>query len=521
MDIIFTEVIPLFFAGTKKDEYLLFVNELNGKIEVIDANPIQKTVSENTVKLVRYARCKNENVHAALKQKYQILDAVLETTYLDVMKDSEVGKYTVLAAVCCGLYNEEHPGFPMRFLNENQKFSISKQILQNFNRENFLLHISYEDSNWRKVGIDDFHSQFKFPQLSKDSFDEIFEITTSVHALRKGQQVFSHMRKSEMDSYEIETFEEYTTLLKEPIEGMNVYYKKLNRPNKEYLELEAQGILPPWPGSGMLYRLNCLPSNKSDKVKKNWKLPTVFVLDNDSLNPLGFSNTFKSVGAIHCVNCPAASGGISGCCHIGFLFLVLSAPFALEYCSKPVKWVSIKNKEVFMHPTEAVLNQKTVWNLSSMKRISVEKRPNDAFYVKQFEADLEIENVNEGDRTEADSTGDHLQLNEDHDDIPVADNDLPSLANILEDDDVAHTARCSDPNPSNYIENDNLDRTPSVFSTVTSENTSTQSSLFGYGLANTESYLSKLVRRRPDLAVPESSHWKGKINCQSYKSGTC
>ena len=468
---------------------------------------MQKTISENTVKLVRYGRCKNENVHAALKQKYQILDAPLETSYLDVLSDeSGVGKYTALSAVCCGLYNTEHPGFPMRYLNEQQKDSISKRILDNFNKENFLLHIPYDDNNWRKIHIDDFHSQFTFPKLSKDTFDEIYEITTSIHALRKGQQVFSHMRKSEIESHEIETYEEYAALLREPLEGLNVYYRKLTRPDKQYLELEGRGILPPWPGSGCLFRLNCLPSNKSDKVKKNWKLPTVFVLDDDTLNPLGFSNVFKSVGAVHCVNCPAASGGISGCCHIGFLFLVLSAPFALEYCNKPVKWVSIKNKKAFMHPTEAVVDQKTTPNLSSRKRSSVEKRPNDVFYFHQFEKDFRSVNV-EGTDTE---DGDHtLNTNldtefENHCDIPTS---------FINDEDTIPALTLPNPvdnNPSGTC--DEIQARPAlpVPGTVTSDNTSTQSSsLYGFGTANTDSYLGKLLRRRPDLAIPGVSQWTG------------
>ena len=134
----------------------------------------------------------------------------------------------------------------------------------------------------------------------------------------------------------------------------------------------------------MLFRLTCLPSNKSDKVKQNWKSPTVFILDNENLNPLGYTNCFKSVGAVHCFNCPSASGGISGCCHIGFLMLALSAPFALENISKPVKWVNLKNQHDFLHPNEAVEGN-TKMQLAKSARISAEKRPNDVFYFHQFD----------------------------------------------------------------------------------------------------------------------------------------
>ena len=122
------------------------------KMTKVEFNPKYKTQAENTIKLVRIVRCKNENLHAALKQKYQILDSVIELSYLEPLfhSDSSPSKYTAIAAVCGALYNLEHPGFPLVFLEEHQKIPQAEQILNNFMTENFLQHMEFS-KGWREV----------------------------------------------------------------------------------------------------------------------------------------------------------------------------------------------------------------------------------------------------------------------------------------------------------------------------------------------------------------------------------
>ena len=110
------------YLGTKKEEYLLRRDTETGELYKIPYDPQLETAVHNTIKFVRFVRCKNENVHAALKQKFQILNSKLNTSYLNPFyKGKNISHYTVLATVCCGLYNQEHPGFPVRWLKDHQK----------------------------------------------------------------------------------------------------------------------------------------------------------------------------------------------------------------------------------------------------------------------------------------------------------------------------------------------------------------------------------------------------------------
>ena len=58
----------------------------------------------------------NENLHAALKNKFKILDSSIPVSYLEHLPGTDIGKYTAISAVCASLYNLEHPGFPVNFL---------------------------------------------------------------------------------------------------------------------------------------------------------------------------------------------------------------------------------------------------------------------------------------------------------------------------------------------------------------------------------------------------------------------
>ena len=174
------------FLGTKRDEYILYMED--GKLKKKEFDPELLTAIDNTVKYIRFARCKNENLHAGLKQKFQILRGPLALSYLDDLNtDSNLSKVTALTAVCCGLYNQEHPGFPVQFLKEEQKVWKAKQILQNFNTENFLQHVDVTKmKGWKEIPNDSQFKKYNVPYLKPEKFDQIIEVTGSIHALRRG-----------------------------------------------------------------------------------------------------------------------------------------------------------------------------------------------------------------------------------------------------------------------------------------------------------------------------------------------
>ena len=62
-------------------------------------------------------------------------------------------------------------------------------------------------------------------------------------------QVASHLRKYEVEQwYDPEDFEEYKDLCSRELEYLEVDVLRLEEPPARYQELEACGILPPWPG---------------------------------------------------------------------------------------------------------------------------------------------------------------------------------------------------------------------------------------------------------------------------------
>ena len=74
----------------------------NGQLKVrkVEVDQDFITRGDNTIKLVRFVRCKNENLHAALKQKFQILNSVIDLDFLDPLfhgpGSTSVSKYTAI-----------------------------------------------------------------------------------------------------------------------------------------------------------------------------------------------------------------------------------------------------------------------------------------------------------------------------------------------------------------------------------------------------------------------------------------
>ena len=55
------------------------------------------------------------------------------------------------------LFNQEHPGFPVKFMLPEMKIQTAQQILGMLNCENFLQHCSIPEFSWRETNIEDVH----------------------------------------------------------------------------------------------------------------------------------------------------------------------------------------------------------------------------------------------------------------------------------------------------------------------------------------------------------------------------
>ena len=77
--------------------------------------------------------------------------------YLEESSDEGVSKYTVIYSTACSLFNQEHPGFPVKFMLPEMKIQTAQQILGMLNREKFLQHCSIPEFSWRETNIEDVH----------------------------------------------------------------------------------------------------------------------------------------------------------------------------------------------------------------------------------------------------------------------------------------------------------------------------------------------------------------------------
>ena len=72
---------------------------------------------------------------------------------------------------------------------QNCHFPIDIQKLATL-QESWLKHIDVSGSGWRQVHLDDLEEVFNPPRLEPANFHEILEVTGSIHALKKGEQVY-------------------------------------------------------------------------------------------------------------------------------------------------------------------------------------------------------------------------------------------------------------------------------------------------------------------------------------------
>ena len=125
------------------------------KSEKVPRVPGKPTLDENAVKFSRLLRKTQEQIHAALKQKFPFLQ--MRKLWLDILKPftaSQLAKFGLqgdrfrdlpklnyLVTVCCSLVNICHPGFKPNFISSDaSQIRLSSVIMTRLMLENPLLH---------------------------------------------------------------------------------------------------------------------------------------------------------------------------------------------------------------------------------------------------------------------------------------------------------------------------------------------------------------------------------------------
>ena len=105
-------------------------------------------------------------------------------------------------------------------------------------------------NGWEKVkDLKDLREKYNFPFLPRSKFEQLYEVC-SIHAAKKGLNGICYTRREEVDEAisDVEDFEEYSELLRKPLEDLDVYARRVTVRPAGYLRLEASNILPEWPG---------------------------------------------------------------------------------------------------------------------------------------------------------------------------------------------------------------------------------------------------------------------------------
>lgn len=322
-----------------------------------------------------------------------------------------------------------------------------------------------------------------------------------MHGAKKAHSVHSHLRKNEIvQEEEPGNFDEYEELLAMPLENHDVQALRLDEPPEKYLELEAEGILPPWPGPGYVFRAVCAPAHRSDTDRSAYKTPMVFVLDDDSSNPLNCTDVYKRVGCLFCYNCPSTNGSISSCCHLAYAVILFSASYMLETCvNKGVRLVNIKNPFSFLHPDEVMSHCRSVSIPKNVQRTSVEKRPNDPLYDPAHFLYLVDEETEEGDVDQSAV----IDISPDSADV-LGQSTVPQALNP-----DTHAPDVPSQSPVLTAPNHEAPDSSSRASAM-AQSTTSSVSFYGQGVANIERFIQTEVRKVPNWVIPLVNPWRGK-----------
>ena len=204
-------------TSTRFDPFHLEVTN-DGKIRKGQVDPDRPTRTENTMTLVRRLRKHMEQFHAGLKKTYQILDDKnVHSGYLMPFRPQHlrrfkipethknIPKLSIIAIVCCSLFNHFHPGFGLRYIGPADEVNAARMFKHRLFLENPLQHDVFDidfgsrntQGNWTEttfgtIGTND--DPIGFPQLAENEiYPTAVELACGTHALEKGNSVLTYI----------------------------------------------------------------------------------------------------------------------------------------------------------------------------------------------------------------------------------------------------------------------------------------------------------------------------------------
>ena len=339
-----------------------------GKIRKIPWSEGNPTLDENTVKLTRSLRKCQEQIHAALKGKFKILDmrhlwndSLLPLTpkQMEVFglppEYRDTPKLNFIATVCCSLLNELHPGFYPLYMDHAQMIRTARNFQQRLFLENPLLHpdiwpINFTaarttNSDWVELTFQQLaeNDVIRFPQLNEETINPIaLELVSGPHALEKADSILTYMKQLLIKGQNL-TREETNEALQSFPDNWKLQYMDIKAPPQFRPSSACPRWVPEWWDENRfglwhdlrLVRCKIPPSYKSATNPANFHW-VLIAFGAEPSDRLGLRPPYDTIYFWRCFQCQSLNGTLSMDRHLAALLKALSFKSLYRPTSKSV-----------------------------------------------------------------------------------------------------------------------------------------------------------------------------------------
>ena len=355
----------LLHTSNKHERYHLKRTD-EGKIKKVPWTPGNPSLEENTVKLTRMLRKCQEQIHAALKSKFKILDMRhLCNEYLLPLNARQIAwfglppeyrdipRLNILATVCCSLLNSNHPGFYPLYMDPLQQVRAARLFTKRIFLKNPLLHpdiwpinfTTFTGAVWKQLtfGSLDENDVLDFPKLDRDSINPTaLELTSGPHAIEKADSVLTYMGQILLKGQDL-TRDQTARALENFPNAWKLYFTEIKAPADFQPSINCPIWIPQWwdqeqfgPWHDLkLVRCKIPPSYKSATSPANYHT-VVIAYGAEPSDRLGLRPPYDRIYFSHCFKCPSLNGTVSMDRHLAAFLKALSFKHLYRSTAKTV-----------------------------------------------------------------------------------------------------------------------------------------------------------------------------------------
>ena len=365
-DVCRQEGAVLLHTSNKHERYHLITTP-EGKLRQVPHTPGKYTLDQNVVKLSRLLRKIQEQIHAALKGMFKILDmrhlcnsvllpltpSMLRRYHLHDEMFRDMPRLNYMVTVCCSILNSVHPGFSPAYMDPEQQQRYANILLARLFLENPLIHpdiwpISFlgpqRGTAWVEVSFRDLidNDVIGFPKIPRDMINPVaLELASGPHALQRADSLLTYMHQLLIKDEDLSREESIQRLQNFPYDW-KVQYMDIQTPTDFQPSLHRSRWCPDWWDEGRfgewhdlrLVRCQIPPSYKSATARSNFHW-TVIGFGTVPSDRLGLRYPYNRIYCWCCFRCPALNGSMGMDRHLAALLKALSFPEEYKCTAKP------------------------------------------------------------------------------------------------------------------------------------------------------------------------------------------